>query len=1057
MTTEQKMKQKTNKPLSSFSIIVIFVLVSIIGIGLLPRLNVSLVPSRTLPSVTVNYNWHNASARIIESSMTSKLEGLFSGMKGVQKIESKTTKSRGTITVYFDEDINMDAARFQISSYIRQAYADFPDEASYPVISVNTPDDEKQNLLTYAIYSSASAHYIQKYAQNYIKPKISRIKGIHKVQVYGATPYEWFISYDPEKLRTLNINPNDITKAVRKHFSTENIGYANVQKDENASHTRLRVVTQHKNKATWEDISIEKSGSRIVYLDDIAEVNYKKQKPSSYHRINGLNTINMVISPEKRVNTLKLARKVKANIHQIKKDLPSGYSMRKMYDATNYINKELKKVGVRTIIAVIVLLTFVFLISRRLKYLILITVSLIANLAIAVIFYYVTNLEIHIYSLAGMTISLGIIIDNSIIMADHIRHQHNRRGFLPVFAATLTTIGALSLVFFLNKTQQLKLIDFSLIIIINLGVSLFIALFFIPSLLEKIDIQPKTNARLIRRKRRVIHFTRLYEKWIQLQLKYKWAFIVILILAFGTPIYQLPSKIEKDTKAAGIYNKTLGSEWYQENIANWANKYFGGTLRLFTEFVYESSFYSKPGRTKLFVSGEMPEGATIQQINAAVKKMENYLSRFDEIDLYTTRIQSYRNARITIYFKDQYEKGYFPFKLKGKIIAKANSLGGMDWSIYGVGKGFSNAVNMDHKNSRIYVYGYNYEQLYQYAEKLKSNLNQNQRVKDLVIRGESSWRSPPLRHKIVVDLKEAYMAQLNVSATGVYSALKRRSMQPTSIGKLFINDQLRTVNITSEVSDFDRWKLKNAPLDDKGRVIKLKQISEIKKVPTGNDIYKKDQEYQLAVAFNFAGPGPLRKKVITKHIDKINNFLPLGYHAQRPQFYFFRGEETNKLWMLSLIILIVFFICSVLFESLKKPFVILSLIPISFIGVFLTFYFFNINFDQGGYASFILLAGITVNSSLYIINEYNNQPHSKSNVINYLKAFNHKIIPILLTISSTILGLVPFLIGGQNEAFWFAFAAGSIGGLIFSLIGVFIFLPVFFLKKNTLNNINPRP
>lgn len=132
------------------------------------------------------------------------------------------------------------------------------------------------------------------------------------------------------------------------------------------------------------------------------------------------------------------------------------------------------------------------------------------------------------------------------------------------------------------------------------------------------------------------------------------------------------------------------------------------------------------------------------------------------------------------------------------------------------------------------------------------------------------------------------------------------------------------------------------------------------------------------------------------------------------------------------------------------PFVILSLIPISFIGVFLTFYFFDINFDQGGYASFILLAGITVNSSLYIINEYNNQPQGKNNVSNYLKAFNHKIIPILLTISSTILGLVPFLIGGQNEAFWFAFAAGSIGGLIFSLIGVFIFLPVFFLKKNTL-------
>jgi multidrug efflux pump subunit AcrB len=119
---------------------------------------------------------------------------------------------------------------------------------------------------------------------------------------------------------------------------------------------------------------------------------------------------------------------------------------------------------------------------------------------------------------------------------------------------------------------------------------------------------------------------------------------------------------------------------------------------------------------------------------------------------------------------------------------------------------------------------------------------------------------------------------------------------------------------------------------------------------------------------------------------------------------------------------------------------------VSFVGAFLTFYFFDINFDQGGYASFILLAGITVNSSLYIINEFNNQSIRNNNVTRYLKAFHYKIIPVLLTITSTILGLIPFLLGGQDEVFWFAFAAGSIGGLLFSLLGVIIFLPAFLLK-----------
>jgi multidrug efflux pump subunit AcrB len=115
-------------------------------------------------------------------------------------------------------------------------------------------------------------------------------------------------------------------------------------------------------------------------------------------------------------------------------------------------------------------------------------------------------------------------------------------------------------------------------------------------------------------------------------------------------------------------------------------------------------------------------------------------------------------------------------------------------------------------------------------------------------------------------------------------------------------------------------------------------------------------------------------------------------------------------------------------------------------GVFLTFYLFDLNFDQGGYAAFVLLAGISVNAALYLINDFN---HLKRNwnqslgLYYYIKAYNHKIIPILLTIISTILGMVPFLIAGKNENFWFALAAGTIGGLLFSILAIVFYLPLF--------------
>ena len=160
--------------------------------------------------------------------------------------------------------------------------------------------------------------------------------------------------------------------------------------------------------------------------------------------------------------------------------------------------------------------------------------------------------------------------------------------------------------------------------------------------------------------------------------------------------------------------------------------------------------------------------------------------------------------------------------------------------------------------------------------------------------------------------------------------------------------------------------------------------------------------------------------------------------------------------------MIIFFTCSILFESLRQPLVIISLIPISFIGTFLTFYFSGVNFGTGGFASLVLLSGLVVNAAIYVINEYNgfvNRNLGRLNRINpvrlYVKAYNHKIIAVLLTIISTVLGLIPFLIDGPKaEEFWFSFAIGTIGGLLFSIIALVFFMPILmpfssYFKKTT--------
>jgi len=159
------------------------------------------------------------------------------------------------------------------------------------------------------------------------------------------------------------------------------------------------------------------------------------------------------------------------------------------------------------------------------------------------------------------------------------------------------------------------------------------------------------------------------------------------------------------------------------------------------------------------------------------------------------------------------------------------------------------------------------------------------------------------------------------------------------------------------------------------------------------------------------------------------------------------GRGSNKQYaLLGLIFVIIYFTCSILFNSLKQPFSILFVVPISYIGIFLTFYLFKLPFDQGGFAAFVLLCGLTINANIYVIDEYNNilAAHPKMPRLKaYLKAWNAKISPIFLTVISTILGFIPFMVGESKEAFWFPLAAGTIGGLLVSLVAIFCFLPLF--------------
>lgn len=1040
--------------ISSFTVIIAFLCVSLAGLFLISLLPVKLAPSQSLPGLTVSFSMQGSSSRVVEMEVTSKLEGMLSRIKGVKNIYSRSGNGWGNVTVILDKYTPLDAARFEASTIIRQTWNELPRNVSYPQLSVRRPDEKSNRpFLNYTLNSSVLPITIQNYAENVIKTKLSEIKGIYKIEVVGATPMEWQLEYDNDVLEGVGVTVNDIKRAIQLHYHTEFLGMGEIQSAKPKRFIRVVLAPNiEKDYLNTSLISVKNNRGKMVYLSQLVKVKRIEASPKSYYRINGLNSIYISISAEEAANQLTLSKQIKELVSEIKENLPYGYELHQSYDATEYIKTELDKIYLRSGLTILILLAFVFLISRNVNYLFLIITSLAANLAIATVFYYFFRLEIQLYSLAGITISLSLIIDNTIIMTDHLIHQKNKRIFLPILVATLTTIGALSIIFFLDEKLRLNLQDFAIVIIINLAVSLTVALFFVPAMIDKLNmVKKKRKKRGYFLKRIAVKLSRFYQKVITLLSKRKWIIYVCFTLLFGLPVFMLPAKIDTETRWAKFYNATLGSSFYNENIKPFGDKALGGTLRLFVENVYNGSYFTRNEQTVLSITASMPNGTTLLQMDFLMRKMESYLTTFSEIKQFQTNISNPNRASIQVFFTKEAEKSGFPYQLKNSVITKALQLGGGSWGVYGLeDQGFNNDVRESAGNLKIKMVGYNYDELLMWADTLKNRFLSYRRIKEVDINADFAWYKHNYQ-EFLFDLNKNQLAVHNISPSALFHSLYDVFAKDVWVGDLMVNGERENIKLHSKQSKlYDIWALNHIGKNIGKQFYKLNQFATISKGQVSHQIAKENQQYKLSIQFNYIGSPQQGNKVVEKEVKKINEILPTGYKAEKQGGGWNWNQNNNQqYWLLALLIVIIFFTTSILFNSLRQPFIIILIIPVSFIGVFFTFYAFELNFDQGGFASFVLLSGITVNASIYILNEYNNIRKKTPLLLPtraYIKAWNRKITPILLTIISTILGFIPFMVGLEKEAFWFPMAAGATGGLLMSLVGVFVLLPLLMVK-----------
>ncbi|CUU06170.1 Multidrug efflux pump subunit AcrB [Candidatus Kryptobacter tengchongensis] len=1042
------------------------------------QIAIEITPEVDFPRLYVVTNWYGVSAELVERFITTKIEEVAVTVNGVKKVSSRTREGNSWVEIEFQKNVDIDFARLELSEKLASIYRTFPEGAGYPQIQKYVPSEfeELQGFMSLSIYGDAEITTIQKIVDEIIKPSLLGIKGVANVRVFGGVKREILINVDEEKLKNFKVSVSELIKMLDEYQIYSLAGYVD---DGNVRHF-IYTGNYFNDVDEIRNIKIANKQGIYVKLSDFANVSDTISEPINYLRINGMPSLSLEIDKEPGINMIKVANLVDEKINELEDLISSRYGLKigieKVYDRSKDIKIEIRELASKAFISAGFIILILVLFLRNIISSFIVFLAVIFSISGAIVFLYATGIGLNIITLSALALSFGIVIDNSTVIFENIqRYFEERREFgveiiltavnemrLPVIAASVTTVGALIPVFLLPENLKPYFIQFAITAGFVIIFSLLVSLTFVPIASLKVlnRVKPKNKTWILK------FLSDIYTKILRWNLHHKWLVLSLIILLFGLPVWMLPEKIEikegKDSfkifgrkislvKIAGLYNKIFSSEFYS-SVRPYIDHILGGTSHLFFKYVYKGELWRWGAETYIVVSIMAPQGTEISRVDEFVRKIEKQLEKnLNYIEKFTSWISS-RYATIRVDFNDKIAMTSIPYIIKENLVSLCAQTSGFTTSVYGFGPGFYSGGELAPSFS-IQILGYNYDVVKQIAQNIGEILSQNPRVSDIEL-DRVPWMSKEYEIVASIDREKLGKYGINLGELIYFIAGKLRM----SLGNFDVKIQNQKVGLKINISKsgsmdtgIDVRDLLESDFVIRDRSIKLGDVLKVEFVPTMPEIRRENQQYTRYVTFNFKGPYHYGNKFTDAVIKSVK--IPPGYEVKRPEYLFSFGErEKIPLILIAIVsVCLVFMITASLYESFKKPFVIILSVPMSLIGLFAVFYLFDVNFGRGGYAGLILLIGLSVNNGIILVDKMANSI-SKSGVkvkdLVYddilISASFSRVRPILITNFTTIAGFIPFVFTKNIYSLWYPFAIAVSGGLLFSMLITLFVIPVFY-------------
>lgn len=1015
----------------------IFIGLTMMGLFSYRYLLMELYPDAEFPSLNVTISTKTElDPKYIESQAAIPVEGVISGLEGVEDITTLISNRNARITVSFTKNTNVKYAYLKLEEKIKAITKSIPEDFTIQVNKAGSGMASDQ-FMTLQILGDDDVDYVRNITDIDIAPILESTDGIASVTVMGGRQKSIEILLDDEKCKALNITASQVSSLIGKNMSEKTFAGSVFQDNK-----RFFVNVTAEYLAT-EDLGNIVVSEGPVLLKDIADINFGIKEEESYSRVNGKEVITCVISKSPLVNIIDLSQRVREEIAQLNEELATkGVSIKVDTDTAETMSENINTIINLGLTGAILAIFILYLFLRNFKIVTFIAVAIPISVFSAFYFFYFFGISINTLTLTGIALAVGMLLDNSVVVMENIfrlraigvnSQEAAVRGTQEVakavIAATLTTITVF-LPFLFSDDFILKLIGehIGVSIITTLILSLAVALLLIPMAVNQFM---KGQGDRVNFSTLSIHSrpVQIYIALLKMCLRKPAAVVFTAILVLIVTV---------------ALSLTLTMNTLKEIEADTFNVYM-----------------------------TFPNGNTLNRTDETIKAYEERLNDIQEIEQYSTKIYS-TDASVTIKLKEDFEKINKKTlnELKSTILSLSDGLRVSDISLEAIessenfrGGGSSlmggadqlmKKMGMGTQTEKIVIKGQDFEKMANLAELLKFQLEE---LDNISYSSVSSSRGKP-EARIMFD---QYLMGINdVTPNNVVTELNNFAPQNTTSIKYKAGDQEYDIIIKDkrlaekkEEENQDPVRtledLRNMQVTNTNNSLtELRSFSNINLTRGQGNINRVNQDKEITVNYRFNSDVNESKNILEAartEIDELvqNTDIPTGIAVEVVH----EEDETSEFTFLILAaFVIIYMILASVFESLTAPIVLMFAIPLAAIGSLLALLFTsNSLMNANVLIGVIILIGIVVNNSIILI-DYTSQLRRQGNrkPRALIIAGISRVRPILITAITTIVAMFPLAMG-QGEfvsGLGAPFAITVIGGLTMSTLLTLVIIPTLY-------------